>query len=221
MGLSQDFLEKTTLLVLTGGLSGFLIPYILKQVDERKLKEQKNIDARRLEEQKEFDARKLQDQKEFDASLVRENNVLEAQIKLLENLSEALWDLQLLSLAVSYYKVHPSQDRYEIAFKNYDEKSWELFKNIRCEISKAARLVSQKNYDKLLNFFNDNVIQRMDEDLMSLIKNNDTSSEDWQSQYIWTLKDFPRQIDDVVKSLAKELRLASPKVVSNNSGAAD
>lgn len=220
MGLSQDFLEKVTLLVFTGGLSGFLIPYILKQVDERKLKEQKIIDARRLEEQKEFDARKLQEQKEFDVNLVRENNVLEAQIKLLENLSEALWELQLLSLAVSYYKVHPNQERYEVALKNYDEKSWELFKNIRCEISKATRLVLQKNYDKLLDFFDDNVIQKMDEDLMHLIK-IDASPEDWKRQYIWTLKTFPKQIDDVVKSLAKELRLASPKVLSNNSGAAD
>jgi membrane-associated HD superfamily phosphohydrolase len=220
MGLSQDFLEKVTLLVLTGGLSGFFIPYILKQVDERKLKDQKIIDARRLEEQKEFDARKLQEQKEFDASLVRENNVLEAQIKLLENLSEALWELQLLSLAVSYYKVHPNQERYEVALKNYDEKSWELFKDIRCEISKSTRLVSQKNYDKLLDFFDDNVIQRMDENLMHLIE-IDASPEDWKRQYIWTLKNFPKQIDDVVKSLAKELRLASPKVLSNNSGAAD
>jgi hypothetical protein len=152
MGFSQDFLEKVTLLFLTAGLSGFFIPYVLKQIDERKLKEQKIIDARRLEEQKEFDARKLQKQKEFEANLIRENNVLEAQIKFLENLSAALWNLQLLSLAVSYYKVHPNQERYEIALKDYDEKSWELFKDVRCEISKAARLVSEDKYRKLLIF---------------------------------------------------------------------
>jgi len=153
MGFSQDFLEKATLLLLTAGLSGFFVPYVLKQIDERKLKEQKIIDARRLQEQKEFDARKLQEQKEFEANLIRENNVLEAQIKLLENLSKSLWGLQLLSLAVSYYKVHPNQERYEIALKDYDENSWGLFKDVRCEVSKAARLVSQEKYDNLLTFF--------------------------------------------------------------------
>jgi hypothetical protein len=80
-------------------LSGFIIPYVLKQIDERKLREQKNIDAH-----------KIQEQKEFDANLIRENNVLEAQIKLLEALSKALWELQLLALAVSDYKVHPNQE---------------------------------------------------------------------------------------------------------------
>ncbi len=220
MGFSQNFLEKVTLLFLTAGLSGFFIPYVLKQIDERKLKEQKIIDARRLEEQKEFDARKLQEQKEFEANLIRENNVLEAQIKFLENLSAALWNLQLLSLAVSYYKVHPNQERYERALKDYDEKSWGLFKDVRCEISKAARLVSEDKYRKLLIFFSGKLIKEVDEKLMYLIENN-ASLEDWQKHYSWLLKKFPEEIDYVVTPLAKELRLASPKVLSNQPSVAD
>lgn len=231
MGFSQDFLEKATLLLLTAGLSGFLIPYILKQIDDRKLREQKIIDARRLEdqkeldtrrleEQKEFDARKLQEQKEFDASLKREDNILEAQIKLLENLSEALWELQLLSLAVSYYKVHPNQERYEIALRNYDGKSWGLFKDVRCEISKAARLVSKKKYNDLLIFFSIKLIQEVDEELMRLIE-NDALLEEWKKHYDWLLNKFPQEIDKIVTPLAEELRLASPKARSNNSGAVD
>jgi hypothetical protein len=47
MEFSQDFLEKVLLLLLTGGLSGLFIPYILKEVDVRKLREQKELDARR------------------------------------------------------------------------------------------------------------------------------------------------------------------------------
>lgn len=60
MVLSRDFLEKSILLLITASLSGFLIHYILKQIDDRKLKGQKINDARRLREQKEFDAQKLQ-----------------------------------------------------------------------------------------------------------------------------------------------------------------
>lgn len=80
MRFSSDFWEKAVLLVLTGVVSGFFIPLILKIVDGRKLKEQKG----------------------HEANIARQNNVIEAQIRLLENLSESLWELQLLSLAVSY-----------------------------------------------------------------------------------------------------------------------
>ena len=198
MGFSQDFLEKATLLVLTGGLSGFIIPYVLKQIDERKLREQKNLDAR-----------KLQEQKQFDANLIRQSNVIEAQIKLLEALSKALWELQLLALAVSYYKVHPNQERYELALKEYDDKSWQLFKDARCEISKAARLSSEETYQRLLTFFSEKLIQEVDENLISLVDNN-ASLEEWKKYYNWLLYHFPKEIDNVVTPLAKELRLASP-----------
>jgi hypothetical protein len=197
MGFGQDFLEKATLLLITAGLSGFFIPFVLRQIDERKLKEQKKIDAR-----------KLQEQKEFDASLIRENNILEAQIKLLENLSKALWELQLLSLAVSYYKIHPNEERYKESRKNYDEKSWELFKDVRCEVSKATRLISEESYNSLLDFFSTNLIQEMDEKLMELIESN-ASLEDWKEHYRFILQDFPSKIDTVVRLLAQELRLTS------------
>lgn len=220
LGFSQDFIEKATLLLLTAGLSGFLIPYVLKQIDDRKLRRQKKIDADRLEEQKEFDAQKLQEQKEFDSNLVRENNVLDAQINLLEKISEALWELQLLSLAVSYYKVHPNQKRYEASFNNYDENSWMLFKNIRCEISKSARLISGNKYKDLLDFFDEYLIQEVDQKLMKLIENS-TSIDEWREYHYWLLKDFPKEIDYIVTSLAEELRLASPKAKSNNLDTAD
>ncbi|MEH2113870.1 hypothetical protein [Nostoc sp.] len=211
MGFSQDFLEKAILLFLTAGLSGFIIPYILKEIDERKLREQKIVDARRLQEQKEFDARKLQEQKEFDADLIRQNKLLEGQAELLDTLSELLWELQLLALAVSYYKVHPDPEKHELAFKNYDEKSWILFAKIRCEISKAAHLASDKKYKDLMAFFDTELIEEMDEKLMKLLKKN-TSPEEWKEYYNWVIKALPKKIDYIVRELAQELRLSSPTV---------
>lgn len=207
MIFTQEFLEKAILLLLTAGLSGFFIPYTLKQIDERKLREQKNIDARRLQEQKEFDALKLQEQKKFDADLIRQNQLLEAQAELLDTLSRLLWELQLLALAVSYYKVHPDQEKHEDAFKEYDEKSWILFTKIRCEISKATRLASKKKYDALMFFFDEQLIENMDEKLMKLIKNN-ALPEDWKKYYDWVIKDLPQKIDNIVTSLAEELKLS-------------
>jgi hypothetical protein len=56
MSFSRNFLEGVILLDLTAGLSGFLVHFILKRIDERKLREQKLIDERKIREQKEFDA---------------------------------------------------------------------------------------------------------------------------------------------------------------------
>lgn len=55
---------------------------------------------------------------------------------------------------------------------------------------------------------------------MYLIENN-ASLEDWQKHYSWLLNKFPEEIDYVVTPLAKELRLASPKVLSNQPSVVD
>lgn len=189
--LNQDFLDKAIFLLFTAGLSGLFVPCILKVID----------------------ARKLRAKMEYEADLKRSDNIVNAQINLLENISKSLWELQLLALAVCYYKVHSNSDRYKAAVENYDEKSWDLFRNVRLEISKAARLVSNDLYDQLLYFFKENLIQRIDETLMPLIQKGDnTSTQEWKNQYEFLLYELPIEIDEkVITPLAKELKLSSPQ----------
>jgi hypothetical protein len=52
-----------------------------------------------------------------------------------------------------------------------------LFKDVRCEISKYARLVSENKYQKLLTFFSENLIKEVDEELMYLIEINASLEE--------------------------------------------
>jgi hypothetical protein len=68
--------------------------------------------------------------------------VLEAQAQLLESFAKQLWEFQLLAIAVSYYKYHHDETKYENALKEYDEKAWIYFGTIRTEISKALYLTS-------------------------------------------------------------------------------
>ena len=56
MKLSQDFLEKVVILLLTAFLTGLLIPYVLKRVDEAKSKEQKILEATLARQAKIIDA---------------------------------------------------------------------------------------------------------------------------------------------------------------------
>ena len=139
-----------------------------------------------------------------NADDVRENNMLESQITLLENLSKSLWELQSLLLAVSYNKIYSSEDQFPIALKDYKEKSWRLFKDVRREVSKAKHLASKKQYQRLLSFFK--LIQEVDNKLMNLIE-TEASQEEWKKHHDLVLNDFPKKIDRFIAPLAEELKL--------------
>lgn len=202
---------------LIGGSVTLLVTVITQRVQEQKSKDELRFERQKFREELRKEKRlrinevhKLREQKKIDTNLIQKNKVVEEQISLLENLSNSLWELQFLSLAVSYYKVHDDQKRFELAVKDYKEKSWKLFKEIRCEISKANRLTTRKQYNNLLTFFDKNFIHQVDEKLMNLIK-NDTSIKDWKDHYHETLYIFSKEIDNIITSLAEELDLTSPK----------
>ena len=202
MVFSQNFRESVTLLVLTASLSGFLIPYILKKVDERKLKEQKIIDDR-----------KLREQKEFEADLARQNKIIEAQAQLLDNLVQLLWEFHLLVLAVSYHKVNQDQAKYEIVVEEYAEKAWMYFGKIRTEISKAARLTSNETYRTLLSFYTDSLM-KLDVKLAALIR-KEAPHEEWKLHHDLVFQTLTSQVDQIVSLLAAELRLSSSTKLSS------
>jgi hypothetical protein len=77
--VSQDFLEKIVILLLTALLTGLLAPYVLKRIDDAKSVQQKILDA----------------------DLARQAKVIEAQSKFLDDLTETLWSWRYLSMKVA------------------------------------------------------------------------------------------------------------------------
>ena len=199
MSFSQNFLEGFLLLLFTAGLSGFLVPYVLKQVDARKLREQKAIDER-----------KNREQKEFESDLLRQSTVLEAQAQLLESLARQLWEFQLLAIAVSYYKYHHDGAKYENALKEYDEKAWMYFGTIRTEISKALYLTSSATYQALLDFYIKDLMQ-LDSSLMRLVR-EDAKPEEWTVHHNNMQNSVGNKTDQVLDLLAEGLRLSKNSV---------
>jgi hypothetical protein len=200
MSFSQNFLEGLLLLISTAALSGFLVPYVLKQVDARKLKEQKAIDERKNFEQK-----------LFEADLARQSKVVEAQAQLLEILAKQLWEFQLLAIAVSYYKFHHDEVKYENALKEYDEKAWVYFGTIRTEISKALYLTSRETYYELLGLYTEELIL-LDSNLMRLVK-EDAKHEEWTEHHNNVQGSIGNKTDHVLDLLAEELRLSKKSIV--------
>jgi hypothetical protein len=195
MQFSQSFIENVLVLILTAGITGFLLPYLLKLIDERRARQQREIDDRRNREQK-----------RFEASLARQSKIIEAQVQLLDSLSKQLWDFLLLALTVSYYKLHSDEERYEKALVTYETGTWLLFGSLRTEISRARRLVSPEMHTQLLELYEKHLII-MDSRLIELVKNK-ADSRKWREMHQWLFGDVARETDDVLNRLADELKLS-------------
>ncbi|MDJ0678025.1 MAG: hypothetical protein QNJ36_22025 [Calothrix sp. MO_167.B42] len=195
MSLSQDFLEKFLLLLLTASLSGFLIPYVLKQVDARKLREQ-NIE----------EERKFREKRVFEAYIARQTKIIEAQSQLLENLAKELWEFELLAISVSYYKSHNKEEKYKTAWQEYDDKAWTYFGTIRSQISKASYLSSSETHRALINLYK-NILIKLDSDLVHLVE-NDADILEWKKHHNSVQQSIGETTDQVLDLLANELRLS-------------
>ena len=192
MNLSQDFIESALTILLAALLTGFLIPYILKRIDERKLREQKEVDARKLKEQK-----------VFDAELARQNKIIESQVQLLENLAELLWEYQLSAIAVSYYHSLKSQDLYTTALKKYDDAVGTRLGKIRAEISKAVRLTTPETFQELKDFYNKEILG-LDRRLRGLIEGH---AKDWHEFNEFAVFELSEKVDNTLNRLAQDLQL--------------
>jgi hypothetical protein len=184
MILNQDFLEKIILLALTAMITGFGIPYILKIVEQRKLREQKK----------------------FEADLARQGKIIEAQSKLLDDLSQLLWNWRYLAKKVVYYGAQGNTERYELARKQYDESVWDILNQFRAEISRSRRLVSEQAYDRLASLYN-YVVHDLDMKISDIIATDGLDIEKSKEISERFSLEVSEKLDDAIDKLAAELSL--------------
>ncbi len=197
MRFSQDFFEKSILLLVTALLTGLLVPYLLKKIDGRKLRAQK-----------ESDERKFREQKVFEAELARQNKIIEAQSKFLDDISQMLWKWRYMCVKVAYYGSDLNQEKYLLARKEFDDNIWSLFQSMRSEISRSRRLISDNAYRRLLTLYHD--MLSIDEELSELIK-IERLDESASKKYLKLNNKIHSlvsgQVDESLNSIAAELRL--------------
>jgi hypothetical protein len=198
---SPDFIRGVALLLLTGVLTGFLVPQIVAHLAERRHRKQKL----------------------FEAELIRQRDVLAAQSDLLSSLSKAVWRFQLLNINVSFCRLNASQGNYERARDRYQSESADLLGQLRAELSSARRLVAQPTYEKLRRLYFDTLLM-VDANLESLIRDSSESTpeewehlwkEQWIKQHRTAFEDAQTEIEGVLGDLARELRLSAPGATSD------
>jgi hypothetical protein len=136
MIFDQKFVQGLILLLLTAILTGLVVPYILRVVDTRKAREQKDREA----------------------ELARQAKVVEAQAKFLDDLSNYLWRWRYLCIRLAYQGGRSDAERYADAEGEYEKSIFEVFCLVRNEISRSRRLVSESAYHRLLDLYEKDLV---------------------------------------------------------------
>ena len=182
---TQDFWEKVTLLAVTALLTGLLIPFILKSIDESRALEQRKNEAERS----------------------RQLKLIDAQAKFLEDLTEALWQWRYLSMKV-VYSGEPAE--HAAAVKEYRVNIWNNLNRFRTLATKARGLVSERGHQDLLKLYE--TIVAYDARLDALVSGNTSGSARAAalSPMHGELRDrMTNEIDRVLDLVARETRLSA------------
>jgi hypothetical protein len=180
----QSFLQKIVLLVLTALITGFGVPYVLKRIDDRKLR----------------------GQKKFEADLARQGKIIEAQSKLLDDLSTLLWKWRYLAKKVAYYGYLGPMERYNLAKKEYDDNVWDILDQFRVEISRSRRLVSEHAY-KNLNSLYEYIVYDIDDAVSEIIREVKLDVKKSEDMSVRFSNEVSKKLDDAIYDLASELHM--------------
>ena len=180
------FQQKLVLLLLAALISGFGIPYILKLIDNRKLREQKR----------------------FEAELSRQSKLIDAQSTLLDQITRILWKWRYLVKSVVYYGARGDQKRYDAARVNYEDVVWGLLDEFRTEISRSRRLVSEAAFQNLNGLYR-YVVHDLDQKVSNLASGDTIDKIACQELAARFSDEVSAKLDDALFELASELRLTS------------
>jgi len=193
----MDFAQQIVLIVLTAVLSTLLIPLIFRWIDWSREKREKDLETQRNRQQK-----------RFEADLARQSKIIDAQDALLNNLSQQLWRFRYLAMAVSLYPPGGDYAGSQEAAESYDEDSWDVFNKVRVSISESRRLVSERAYADLLDFYG-NVMVPFDKDIVKeVIRTKD--GYDRLNRYIYDV--FTIKVEEVIYRLSKEVQLTADQM---------
>lgn len=209
MNISQDFIQSIILLLLTALITGFLIPYIFKIIDQDK-----------IQKQKEEDARKQREQKSFEAQLARQTKIIDSQVAFLEKFSESIWKFQLSAIEVMYFHQFPAAEKhYQNVLEKYQQNSGSMLGEIRALISKSIRLVPQETYQQLLKLYYEEFLE-LDKNLELLAMSNNgkrsSSGKSWAELNRYAVYELAGKVDTEISQLAESMNLKDDVAMPHN-----
>ena len=195
MQLTQDFWESALLLLAAALLTGFLVPYALKRIDEAKSVELKVREA----------------------EIARQAKMIEAQSKFLDETTEVLWAWRYLSMKIAFDGHNSLEERYAASNLEYQKGIWDVLSKLRNQTSKARRVVSESGYKKMVSLY-DQIVE-LDGRIDSIVRakmppeSRVTAFGPIQEQLRYEMTE---KLDATLYGLAQEVRLL-PEVSKSSS----
>jgi hypothetical protein len=150
-----SFLKNLVLSLVLLGVSSFLIPIVLKQIDDRK----------------------AIDQEQFQEQLSRQDKILDAQAALLDTMASDFWEYELYAsdVVISRDERFGQDGWHQRAVDAYYLQTGPLLGKMRGEMSTLLRLAAQSNYASFLRLYEEEVLA-LDSCLLELMKIEAASS---------------------------------------------
>ena len=185
---TQEFWEKATLLLVTALLTGLLIPFVLKSIDESRAAEQRRNDA----------------------DLSRQAKLIDAQSKYLEELADTLWRWRYLSMKVVYSREPHQAAEHESAVREYKAGIWDNLNRFRNLSSKARWLVSERSHGELHKLYER--VVAFDARLDLVVSNGlpgAARANALQPLYKELREEMTGELDRVIDMVARDTRLSA------------
>lgn len=186
MHLTQTFWEQLLILLSTALLTGFLVPYVLRRIDE---------------------SRSIA-QKVREAGIARQARLIDAQSNFLDETTEVLWAWRYLSMKVAYDASTPVDEMYAASVLEYQKDIWDILSRLRNQTSKARRLVSESGYQRMVALY-DQIVE-LDGQIDGLIRSQMTRkarTEAFSPIQERLRNEMTEKLDGTLYALAKEVQL--------------
>ncbi len=186
MHLTQAFWEQLLILLSTALLTGFLVPYVLRRIDE---------------------SRSIA-QKVREAGIARQARLIDAQSNFLDETTEVLWAWRYLSMKVAYDASTPVDEMYAASVLEYQKDIWDILSRLRNQTSKARRLVSESGYQRMVALY-DQIVE-LDGQIDGLIRSQMTRkarTEAFSPIQERLRNEMTEKLDGTLYALAKEVQL--------------
>jgi hypothetical protein len=157
----ESFIEKFALLLLTGLLSGLLLPYVIARYNN-------GVSTR---------------QKESDFARSKDEAILQAQSKLVEEFATVVLTYETLVLDVSWYKTGAGKDEllYEKAYAKYSDRIVDLLSSWR-SLSARSQTLTSPEIAREMNDFQILVFKEQDTPTIALSRSGATEHQ-WEEQH--------------------------------------
>ncbi|HQR10290.1 MAG TPA: hypothetical protein PLW68_03085 [Casimicrobiaceae bacterium] len=174
------------ILLSTALLTGFLVPYVLRRIDE---------------------SRSIA-QKVREAGIARQARLIDAQSNFLDETTEVLWAWRYLSMKVAYDASTPVDEMYAASVLEYQKGIWDILSRLRNQTSKARRLVSESGYQRMVALY-DQIVE-LDGQIDGLIRSQMTRkarTEAFSPIQERLRNEMTEKLDGTLYALAKEVQL--------------